>query len=355
MDRPRYALILLLVLLPPAAALAQAALRPEAGVLLLRNGQVIGGLVTRAGDFYIVTLGETGEIRLPAADVEALCGSLDEVYEFKLRHLAGSGAKPHLDLAEWCLRQNLHSRCAQQLVAALQIEPNNEQLKHLERRLELARTPPPPPAEQPQSAAAMVGTDQLEKTLRSLPSGSVEKFAAVVQPILLNRCGANQCHGPAAKSEFRLLRPPDGQFASRRFTQRNLHATLGQLTLSNPEASPLVTLPQGRHGTALTAIFDKQSQSQLAELIAWVKMTAPPPTPVAVPATIGRANATLSQPAAGGATSSPESAAATAPRAHVMRPPLEGVPAGRAPETHGQFTPRDRYDPEIFNRRFHSK
>jgi len=342
MDCRRYALMGLLFLL--AATLeAQTSLRPEAGVLLLRNGQVLSGLVTRAGDYYIVTLGETGEVRLPSAEVEALCGSLDEVYEFKMQHLPSSGVKPHLALAEWCLRQNLPRHCSQQLILAMRIDPDNEQLKHLERRLELAIATPPPPAAAPQPAIAAPSNDQLEKSLRTLPPGSIEKFSAVVQPILLNRCGANQCHGPAAKSEFRLLRPPEGQIASRRFTQRNLHAALAQLDMQNPEASPLVKLPQGQHGSSLAPIFDKQTQHQLAELLAWVKLTAPPPPAPAVPATIGPANQTLSQPAGS---------------AVAAGPPLETAPPAGPPQPAAgpaTFTPRDRYDPEIFNRRYHGK
>jgi hypothetical protein len=341
MDRQRYALTLLVGLSFASIAAGQTSLRPEAGVLLLRNGQVLSGLVTRAGDYYIVTINEGSEIRERASEVEAFCGSLDEVYEFKQRRLFGGGASPHLELAEWCLRHGLHGRCAQQLIAAMRLEPDNQRLKDLERRLELATAPPPSPVEPKAAAPPTVSPEQIDKTLQTLPPGSVEKFTAVVQPILLNRCGNNQCHGPAAKSEFRLLRPADGQIASRRFTQRNLYATLAQLDLNDPEASPLVTLPQRQHGSALVPVFDKQTQNQLAELIAWAKLTATRPT--AAPATIGPANATLSQSAPAAAP------AANTPRVDVMRPPLDAPPSSRT------FTPRDRYDPEIFNRRFHSK
>src|SRR5262245_56400112 len=124
MDRPRYALIWLLLLWTSAAA-AQTSLAPEAGVLLLKTGPVLSGLVTRAGDFYYVTINEGSEIREPASEVEAVCGSLDEAYEFKQRHPSGTGIKPHLELAEWCLRQNLPARCSQQLVAAMKIDPKN--------------------------------------------------------------------------------------------------------------------------------------------------------------------------------------------------------------------------------------
>ena len=336
MDRQRYALTWLVALMLASAAEGQTSLRPEAGVLLLRNGQVLSGLVTRAGDYYIVTINAGSEVRERASEVEAFCGSLDEVYEFKQRRLFGNGAKPHLELAEWCLRHGLHGRCAQQLVAAMRLEPDNQRLKELERRLELASAPPPAPVAQPAAVTATITPDQIDKALRALPPGSIEKFTAVVQPILLNRCGNNQCHGPAAKSEFRLLRPADGQIASRRFTQRNLYTTLAQLDLGDPESSPLITLPQRQHGSALVPVFDKQTQNQLAELIAWAKLTATRPT--AAPATIGPVNATLSQPAAASSVITP---------VDVMRPPVDTPPR--------TFTPRDRYDPEIFNRRFHAK
>ncbi|MEX2025954.1 MAG: hypothetical protein WEH44_01615, partial [Pirellulaceae bacterium] len=63
----------------PLAA-AEPVLTPQQGVLLLRNGNVIEGHVTRAGDYYLVTFGDSGEARLAAADVESLCVDLDDAY-----------------------------------------------------------------------------------------------------------------------------------------------------------------------------------------------------------------------------------------------------------------------------------
>src|SRR5205085_2022785 len=105
--------------------------------------------------------------------------------------------------------------CLEQLSIAKNIEPNNTQAKELETRLKLLQEAPPPPIANLRPAMALA---ELENTIRKLPRGSVEKFGAV-QPILLNRCGANQCHGPNAKSEYRLLRPPQGQVVSKRFTE----------------------------------------------------------------------------------------------------------------------------------------
>jgi hypothetical protein len=371
----RYALLLSLVGLLPAVAWGQTSLTPQAGMLLLRNGHILEGEITRAGDYYIITQGQTSEIRMRADDVEALCGSLGEAYEFKARHLSGGGPGPHLNLAEWCLRHNLHARCAEQLVAAMQLEPENPRLLLLEQRLALAVEEPPPVSIAAPATVAAVGTEQLDKTIRGLPKESVERFATVVQPILLNRCAAGNCHGPTATSEFRLLKPPMGQAANQRFTQRNLYAALQQIDRSDPQSSPLLTLPQGRHGTALAAVFDGHSQKQLDELKQWVKLaTAQSPAPP--PATIGPAQTILSQAATGvdGPSSAPPAAlpasetATARPLApgtegdsvQVMRPPLDAAdqpsrPTTSPPPTPGRFTPRDRYDAEIFNRRYHAK
>jgi len=359
MSRPRYALPLLIALAIAPGVRGQTSLTPEAGLVVLKNGNVLEGNVTRAGDYYIVTQGDSSELRLPATQVEAFCGSLDEAYEFKQRHLSGNGAKPHLDLAEWCLRQGMHANCAEQLAVATPLEPDNKQLADLQRRLKLAVEAAPPPGERRAAAMPNVSAEQLENTARSLPRGSVEKFGAIVQPILLNRCGANQCHGPNSKAEFRLLRPPAGQLASRRFTQRNLFATLAQLDRADPAASPLLTMPQQRHGSSLTAVFDKHSQHQLAQLQSWVAMTigvsaAAAPQAAAqspAPPTIAPAAATLSQPAAvtPGAANSNEAPAASV---RAMRPPLDGSAAPQPSAAPPRFSPRDRYDPEIFNRQY---
>jgi hypothetical protein len=364
------ALALLLALAIGRPACGQTLLGSQAGVLVLRNGQVLEGDVTRAGDYYIVSKNEGSELRMKADDVELVCGSLDEAYEFKVRHLSGISAKPHLELAKWCLRQNLYARCAEQLTAASLVEPDNRELKDLETRLKLIVEAPPEPT--PTRAAPTIAADELEKALRDLPKVSIEKFSAVVQPILLNRCGANQCHGPNAKSEFRLLRPPPGQIVSRRFTQRNLYAALRQLDASNPDASPLVALPQQRHGNSLAAVFDKHSANQLAELAAWARMTIAPSAiaPSAIvpsphPATIAPTETTLSQPATSSirmATSATESPGSADPNhasptgiVRVMRPPLDqpGASAAESPPRPPSF--RDRFDPEIFNRRYHGK
>jgi hypothetical protein len=325
------------------------------GLLLLRNGNLLEGQIVQAGDYFVVVLG-TSEIRLPAKDVEAQVASRDEAYQLRKFGMFGQGATPHLNLAEWCLRQELFARCQEQLTEARRIDPENSKIVEVERRLEFARAPRPTavaPGVKPISSVT-VRADDLEKVVRSLPKASVERFAAVVQPVLLNRCGANQCHGTNSKADFHLLRPAAGQAATLRFTQRNLYATLQYIDSASPDESPLLVLPQKPHGSSLTAVFDKHTQKQLDELKAWVRLTVATPEPTPPPTIPANEPATLSQPAATPGHAPVEPAAESAPaKVQAMRPAV-GEPGGTAARspTQGTFVPRDPFDPEIFNRRF---
>jgi hypothetical protein len=360
------------------------ALTPQQGLLLLKNGNVIEGQITQAGDYYVVTLGTSGEIRLPTKDVEAQVQSLTEAYELRKHGMFEPGAKPHLALAEWCLRHNLHAPCGEQLVAAVRAEPDHPGIDAVERRLTQALQEQPPErpavvARRPVPASS-VSPEDLDKALRELPAASIEKFAATVQPILLNRCAGGQCHGGNSTAALHLLKPPRGQLPTQRFTQRNLYSVLQQLDRDRPELSPLLIEPQKRHGGATAPVFDRFSQEQLAEIAAWIDVTLSP-TVAPIPATIPvpPAGQTLSQ--AVDATSGGAVVPASAQESIEEKPEVPGaadVPAGeeqieaningqssksvatakstaqaKAPEK--PFIPRDPFDPEIFNRRHRAK
>lgn len=357
MDYPRgYSALTLLVLVAAWSAAAGPVGAAPPSLLLLRNGNVLEGEITQAGDYYVVLLGAS-EIRLPAREVEAQVASLDEAYELKKFGLFGRGAEPHLKLAEWCLRQGLLDRCGEQLAEAARVEADHPGIASVERRLAQAREPKPvssQPSAKSASAAA-VRSDDVEKAIRALPKASVERFAAVVQPLLLNRCGANQCHGANSKTEFHVLRPPGGQAATQRFTQRNLYAALAYIDRTDPENSPLLALPARQHGSSLVPVFDKQTQRQLEELRAWVRLTVAMPE-AAQPTTIPADQASaLSQPDAQAAVeqTTNEPAAPIAAGAVASQPkPATQSPATPVSPRKDTFIPRDPFDAEIFNWRF---
>ena len=251
----RKAHIFSLVLLALASAMAAAriaAQQPTAdqGVLLLRNGQMIEGRITFSEDHYLVELpGE--EIRLRAADVEFFCHSLEEGYERKRTAIQAGNAQDHLELAQWCERHGLYRSATAELADAAAIEPKHPMLGVLKRRLELA-TQQTPPAKPAAKAATMPTADDLDRMTRNMPPGTVEMFAQVVQPLLMNHCMASGCHGPQSENNFRLLRAPVNQPAGRRLTQRNLHAVLQYVNYADAQSSRLLTAVSKPHGPVKT-------------------------------------------------------------------------------------------------------
>lgn len=366
---------ILLALLVPALLVGQelANLSPQAGVLVLRNGQLMQGEITRAGDHYIVTFGVGGEVKIAAKDVETQCADIEAAYDYKLRRLSGDGATPHLDLAEWCLRHNLHRHCAEQLSLALATEPEHKRIEQIDRRLQLALQAPVTTKSTPVNSTIVSG-EQLDKTIRDLPKGALERFTMIVQPMLNNRCATSHCHGATSISEFRLLRPPAGLNAPQRFTQRNLYAVLQFVDRDDPLNSAILTKPQSPHGGGDTAAFDARSRAQMLELQTWLELIAhrkDPPTPATIDPQTAQLSTTLratpgnSQAMPGASPTEPASPSdlrsATAPSSS----PAPGQPANKAagqaspsPATasgNQPWQPRDAFDPEIFNRRYGKK
>ena len=173
---------------------------PAQGVLLLRNGQMIEGQITRNSDHYQVTL-PYGEIRVRVVDVEFCCRTLQEGYERKRAAIQVGNVQDHLELAQWCERHGLLDLADEELVAAAAIEPNHPMLAILKRRLQLAREPPLQPAES-QAGVAVPTADELDRMVRGMPPGAVETFAQVVQPLLMNHCTSSGCHGSQAETHF---------------------------------------------------------------------------------------------------------------------------------------------------------
>lgn len=363
---------ILFALLLPASLASQlcaqelANLSPQAGLLVLRNGQLLRGEITRAGDNYIVTFGVGGEVKIAAKEVEAQCADIEAAYDFKLRRLSGDGATPHLDLAEWCLRHNLHRHCAEQLSLALAAEPDSKRIEGLDRRLQLALQAPAT-TKTTQSNSTIVSAEQLEKTLRELPKGSLERFSTMVQPILNNRCATSHCHGATSTSEFVLLRPPAGLNSPQRFTQRNLYAVLQFVDRNDPLNSPLFTKPQSPHGSGTTAAFDARNRAQLQELQTWLEQIAyrkDSPTPATIDPQAAQLTTPLRATPGGrssyGAGTTSQTAEPSSQGEHPMKAaaphPSAAATSATAPQTANKpWQPRDPFDAEIFNRRYSGK
>ena len=343
-----------------AADVAAAADDARDGLLLLRNGYVLQGRVSRVGQRYIVATA-TGEIEVPVEKADTFCLNLDEAYRFKRAGINPEGAEDRHALAAWCLRYNLTRQAADEISAAEQLRPNHPTTRRLQQRLQMALRPPPKPAAPVKADASRPSAAQLAKLIETLPPGTLESFTHYIQPLLLNRCVS--CHGRPGAGTFRLWRLPRGRPRDHRITQANLFATLQHVDREKPEGSKLLALPLEPHGGSRKAVFDDKKQRQYRLLAGWVHVVAR-----ATASKTSTSNATVPKAVA----SKPKTLLQTrGPLLQVMDrsdEPLKQDQDAPAPTTKqpavqqrpqhsavGRFVPRDAFDPEIFNRRYFSQ
>ena len=329
---------------------SDAAGQPAHGVLVLRNGEVLAGTTTKVGDRYVVAKSDGSELRIPTRDVEMHCLDLDEAYIRRRQTVSPRDGSAHLQLADWCLRCGLHARAADELLAAIAIAPRDPRIGGLERRLRSATDPVPVRETVPAVHTSPLHQGDSERVLSALPSDAVESFASRVQPMLLNRCGSNACHGGRSSTEFQLISPGWGKTITLRYTQRNLLAAYRQVDSARPEASPLLTIPGRPHGGLESSVFGERDRPQLELLDAWVRkasLAMPASQPVSVVSPPGQLlQSSHHQPIPLPKTTDDSG---TDP-ATGLRP----LPSGKGPADAASagLDFRDPFDPERFNRQF---
>lgn len=348
----QYRLISAVFMLAAASFVCNA--RPAAaatGVLVLRNGDAIHGQITQAGDRYLVTIGAQSELRIATDQVEMYCRDLDEAYRRKRTAIGPAQIEKHLSLAEWCLRHSLTSRAADELLAVMALDPRNSRLPALERRLQLSVGGVEAKTNRPVRKQVVVTLDELERTIRQLPADSVEDFTVNIQPLLLNRCATNSCHGANSENSFHLYRSPLGRSMTRRLTQRNLHSAMRYVNRQNPETSPLVAKPASPHGGMASPVFADSDRRQFEQLVRWVGRAAESRF-AAAPEHISPVKPNLLQSALPSrAIGTTAAKPGTIDRVDYQQPVGQ---RDRLRRITPAFEPRDPFDPEIFNRRYFS-
>ena len=243
-------------------------------MLTLRNGHVLQGRITSVGDYYLVTLGDQGEARVPAASVEMVCDTLEIAYFRKRDAVRDGDLNGHLELAEWCLRNQLPVRAADQLLAAFALVPESPRIGQLETRLAMQMSALA--SEEGDATAASAPPAELAMTMTpsQLSEHAVLQFTQKVQPTLVNRCASNACHGTRSRQQFQVMRPARGQPVPYRMTVRNLQSALAFVDHEQPARSPLVAAPRVAHGGLAVPVFGQREALQYEQLLAWVQMVA---------------------------------------------------------------------------------
>ena len=116
---------------------------PGQGVLILRNGHVLAGQITRSDNRFNVSV-EGGRISVNLADVELLCRNLNEAYAHKASGVGIADLHGHLELAGWCQRQGLLEYAAGELSKASSLNPSHPMIPVIERRIQISPPPPMP-------------------------------------------------------------------------------------------------------------------------------------------------------------------------------------------------------------------
>ncbi|MCA9185069.1 MAG: hypothetical protein KDA99_05595, partial [Planctomycetales bacterium] len=114
--------------------------------------------------------------------------------------------------------------------------------------------------------------------LASLSRDSMELFTTRVQPLLVNRCGASNCHGGTNNMSFRLIDGRWGNRVPRRITQQNLLAMLAQIDAQDPAHSPLLQPHAHLASAGVEEIaFDGTTRGQYELLTRWIEMSLEKP------------------------------------------------------------------------------
>jgi hypothetical protein len=337
-----------------AGVLAAAATRaagedadPSAGVLVLRNGNVLAGAVSRNDDGYFVQMADA-RLRIPAAQVQCHCQSLNEAYELRRRDRTSTSADAHLELARWCLRNDLLDQAAREALDARTIDAGHpgvrtldfELSRALKRRAEASARPrpdetgeaevsaaPPPPARLP--AGRPVALD--------VSAEAQATFVRNIQPMLVHSCALGGCHQPGSDRSLQLDRWAIEGSGNATLVRRNLAAVLAQIDRQHPASSPLVQWARQPHGNAAGKASQALTPHQTALLLEWLNAVA------GVKPDAAAAESQAAPPADAAADDEMTDASAAA-SSNVVPAVLK--------RSRRSAAPRDPFDPEIFNRRY---
>jgi hypothetical protein len=348
---------ILLSLVTVAALAEPLSFAPQQGLLVLRNGRVLYGKITRAGDRYYVVR-DDGELRINTDHVLLTARSLDEAYRLQGARITPGSSTGHLKLAAWCLDQHLSGYATQQLRAAQSSGATAAQLAPLRRRLDLAIRPQQPTPVSHRQTADTPSPQQLYQLAKKLPSGSVETFTVKIQPMLINSCATAGCHSSTGPSQFKLTRVATRQSGSQRVTLRNLYTVLKWIDDRQPAKSPLLTVPLAAHGSVRGPIFSRGQKGQYSRLASWVshvsrhKADRSPSTVTPPPSAAGQSGDSLLQVVRPEGARSLGNRRQGATRAGSQHTTPSTAPKKPAPSA--STSGRDPFDAEIFNRRFHA-
>jgi hypothetical protein len=301
--------------------------QPAAGVLVLRNGNVLPGVVQRQGNHYRIE-NEGSVLQIPASQVDMACASLVDAYEQRRQQRVGNATDANLELARWCLRHGLLAEAAREILDARTDDPGHPALRTLDLQLQ-------------QGLADEASRLQRERDAVALAS-HVEPAATEE----VHGCTTSGCHSPDSRQAMVLDRWALEGSGIPTLIRKNLDQVLAQVDVEDPASSPLMRRARQAHGMSNSQLSTPLAPYQTAILIEWLNEAAGVQPQAPLPAERGD-DPNAVDPRLVEQTMAGEGEVTDA---MVDEAAQELLNRGKA-KTRTAFTPRDQFDPEIFNRR----
>jgi hypothetical protein len=292
---------------PPSPA-APAAERPAAPerFLLLTNGQLIKGIVSRQGTEYLV-IQRVGVMRFPEKRVESVFNSVREAYQYRVEQLPDRDYDERMKLALWCLKMNLIPEATEQLTEIARHNPNHRQAQAMLDSIDQAATraalrPHDPEVRQTRGPDEMndprpgaLDSAVIRRAIRELGVSNLpvifdlpiplaikraDEFARHINPLLQVNCA--KCHNGDYDGRFQLVPTKNRSDRTPDALRANLDATLRLVDPMNPSHSELLSSTLRAHGRGPRPkpIFPGSNDPTYQILAAWVHKLCPP-VPVA--------------------------------------------------------------------------
>ncbi len=268
--------------------------------LLLTDGRMIHGVISREGSLYVVKQ-TLGTMRFPKRLVEGSFGSIRDAFRHKEQRLPEEDPAERVKLARWCLNFQLTVEAKEQLLKVLEISPDHgpaqamlANMEYTEKRQanqfdpEVRQTAAEEVAEDRAGAQDSVVLRGAERGMgltglpvifnlpRPLAIRRAEEFARYIQPVLQLKCA--KCHNAGYEGTFQLVPIATPRQQTPDALRANLDATLRLVDPENPAKSELLSSTLRPHGLGakkrpiLTGSNDRAYQI----LAAWVNGLRPP-------------------------------------------------------------------------------
>ncbi|MDR0869439.1 MAG: hypothetical protein LBN39_01455 [Planctomycetaceae bacterium] len=322
---------------------------PQTGFFLLRTGLLMQGTATSEGKRYTMKT-DFGSIQIPVENVEFVGKTPQDVYEYKNGSVNHHNCNELMKFGEWCFKNGLKEQGIIIFQKAEPLAPNDAVRSVIQNRLNAETVPP-------EAVKESDGSDLGTAAGLNVPKSVVDMFAKKVQPALVQRCAAADCHGSKSEQPFKISIPQQVQGTT---TNRNLQATLPWLDLDYPTESKLLTAMISNHGGCKVPYSVESTQYN--NTVQWIQLTAKE-LPVEQRAQLPRKERTVekfSEPAVAAKTEFLPKGFQDISQSSIQQPklPNNGIETEQSrPTANSQLltVSSDPLDPAIFNDKEHPK